>query len=318
MTKHILVLGAGVSGLSCGIRLLEAGYAVSIWARDLPPHTTSNIAAAIWHPYKVYPIELALQWGGRTFAIFQQLAADPTSGIQLTATIELFKHAEPDPWWRSAVPDFRRASAAELPPGYTDGFVFTTPVIEMGVYLRFLLARFAALGGTLIERTITTLAEADQPIVVNCTGLGAREVAADPALFPIRGQIVRTTRPADARAVMDEVERADNVVCYVIPRSNDCIIGGTVQPHNESLVADPATAAILLDYATALVPGLADATVLEHLVGLRPGRAAVRLERERLADGQVVIHNYGHGGGGVTLSWGCAEDVVRLVAETNE
>jgi D-amino-acid oxidase len=59
----------------------------------------------------------------------------------------------------------------------------------------------------------------------------------------------------------------------------------------------------------ALVPALKDATVLEHKVGLRPGRKEVRLELEPLANNRAVIHNYGHGGAGFTLSWGCAAEV---------
>jgi len=59
----ILVLGCGVSGLSCGIRLLECGFDVTIVARDLPPETTSNRAAAIWYPYKAFPEDNGWAWG---------------------------------------------------------------------------------------------------------------------------------------------------------------------------------------------------------------------------------------------------------------
>jgi D-amino-acid oxidase len=76
---------------------------------------------------------------------------------------------------------------------------------------------------------------------------------------------------------------------------------------------DPGTAQAILARCVALEPDLADARVLSHAVGLRPGRPEPRLETER-RDGGVVVHNYGHGGGGVTLSWGCAEEVVRHVA----
>lgn len=62
-----------------------------------------------------------------------------------------------------------------------------------------------------------------------------------------------------------------------------------------------------------LVPGLKQAHTLYEWTGLRPGRHEVRLESEILSNGKVVIHNYGHGGCGVTLAWGCADDVVKIV-----
>jgi D-amino-acid oxidase len=77
-------------------------------------------------------------------------------------------------------------------------------------------------------------------------------------------------------------------------------------------VPDPATADRLLAAAAAVEPRLAGVAVLEHRVGLRPGRPYVRLEAEVLADGRQVVHNYGHGGAGVSLSWGCAAEAARL------
>ncbi len=75
---------------------------------------------------------------------------------------------------------------------------------------------------------------------------------------------------------------------------------------------DPATAAAIFERCAWLEPRLRDAAILEHKVGLRPGRPAVRLEAEQHSSGKRLIHNYGHGGAGVTLSWGCADEVVRL------
>lgn len=95
---------------------------------------------------------------------------------------------------------------------------------------------------------------------------------------------------------------------YVVPRSRDIVVGGTDDEGEWSRTPDEETARTILRRATDLVPGLAGARVLRHKVGLRPVRPVVRLER----DGHLV-HCYGHGGAGVTLSWGCADEVAALV-----
>ena len=94
-----------------------------------------------------------------------------------------------------------------------------------------------------------------------------------------------------------------------MPREHDIVVGGTDQEGEWSRTPSPETAAEILQRATRLVPALRGARVLRHKVGLRPVRPAVRLERAG-----DVVHCYGHGGAGVTLSWGCAEEVVALVA----
>jgi D-amino-acid oxidase len=101
-------------------------------------------------------------------------------------------------------------------------------------------------------------------------------------------------------------------LCYVVPRSNDVVVGGTSQPDNWDLAVDDKTAGSILDRAAALIPQLRKAKVIKHRVGLRPARPSVRCESVRTGD-RNVIHCYGHGGSGVTLSWGCADEVLALV-----
>jgi D-amino-acid oxidase len=114
--------------------------------------------------------------------------------------------------------------------------------------------------------------------------------------------------------VLDEDDPAG--VTYIIPRREDCILGGTADEDQWDTTPDPVIAESILRRCIAIEPRLADAEILEHTVGLRPGRDAIRLERED-RDGRVIVHNYGHGGAGVTLSWGCAEEVVALLALNN-
>jgi D-amino-acid oxidase len=310
----VLVVGCGVIGLTAAVRMREAGLDVRIVTAALPLQTTSSVAAALWYPYKAYPEDRVLAWGSRTFEVFEELSRVTESGVRMREGVEIWREPVPDPWWAGAVPDVRRCTDDELPPGYADGHAFVAPVIEMPVYLGYLLDRFAGSGGRVEHRAVSSLDEAgEERVVVNCAGLGAREIVDDPSMEPIRGQIVRVRNPGLGRFVLDE--QNPEGITYVIPRSGDCVLGGTAEEGEWDTEPDPQTAAAILRRCTALEPRLAEAEVLEHKVGLRPGRPEIRLEIEDVAHGPPRVHNYGHGGSGVTLSWGCAEETLRLVRQ---
>jgi D-amino-acid oxidase len=256
---------------------------------------------------------LVVGWAASTYAEFVRLAEDAGTGVMLRTGIEIFPWRVDDPWWRAAVPGFRRAQASELPAGYSDGYLFEAPVVEMPIYVGYLTLRVESLGGRIRVRELNSLAEAlnTHDVVVNCSGLGARELAKDATMTPIRGQVVRVAQVGIERFLLDDY--GPGGITYIVPRSQDCILGGTAEERREDLAPDPATAEAIIARCVALDPRLASAPVLEHKVGLRPGRPAVRLETEHLAPGKLLIHNYGHGGAGVTLSWGCADECLRLL-----
>lgn len=301
---RVIVVGAGAVGLACAVRLLESGHRVDVVARDLPLETTSAVAAAIWYPYRALPQERVSAWASRSYEVFGGLAADPGTGVRLVTGTEVHRTARPDPWWADAVPGLARETA--LPDGYADGWTFVTPVVEMPVYLAWLADRTEQLGGTLTRMNLTALPDAAD-LVVNATGLGARHFGADGTVVPAAGQVVYVEQPGLDRWWLDA--GTPGAPTYVVPRSRDVVVGGTDVEGEWSRTPDPAVAEEILARAAALVPEIASAPVLRHKVGLRPVRPAVRLERE----GRVV-HCYGHGGAGVTLSWGCAEEVVDLAA----
>jgi D-amino-acid oxidase len=307
------VVGCGVIGLTTAICLREAGLDARIVASRLPEATTSSVAAAIWYPYKAYPEDSVLSWGGRTYEVFEGLAGIPENGVLMREGIEIWHKSVPDPWWAGAVPHVRRCEEGELPPGYTDGHAFVAPVVEMPVYLEYLMNRFASAGGSVERRVLSSLDEVDARMVVNCAGLGARDLVSDTSMRPIRGQVVRVRNPGLERFILDE-ENPEGVT-YIVPRSHDCILGGTADEGAWDLEPDPDTASGILSRCTRLEPRLADVEVLEHRAGLRPGRPEIRLERVDDPGGVPRIHNYGHGGSGITLSWGCAEETLRLVQE---
>jgi D-amino-acid oxidase len=232
--------------------------------------------------------------------------------------LELWRKPVPDPWWASAVPRrVRRCAEDELPPGYRDGHAFVAPVAEMPVYLDYLLRRFIRAGGSIEHCTVSSLDEAgDGRVVVNCAGLGARELVGDASMEPIRGQILRVRNPGVERFMLDE-ENPEGIT-YIVPRSEDCILGGTAEEGEWDTEPDPEIAASILKRCAALEPRLAGAEVLEHKAGLRLGRPEIRLEREDAPSGPPRVHNYGHGGSGITLSWGCAEETLRIVSQVLE
>lgn len=295
---RVIVVGAGVVGLSCAVRLLEAGHRVDVVARDLPLETTSAVAAALWYPYRALPQDRVTAWSGTTYAVLDAIAdTDPESGVRMVPGTEVFTVPRPDPWWRSAVPSLERVR--DLPDGYADGWSFTTPVIEMPRYLAWLTARLHSLGGTLTRLNLRFLPEGAD-LVVNCSGLGARLLGSDRTVVPVRGQVVYVEQVGLEQWWLD-----GDGPTYVVPREHDIVVGGTDQEGDWNRTPSPETATEILRRATRLVPALRDVRVLRHKVGLRPVRPAVRVER--VGD---VVHCYGHGGAGVTLSWGVADEVV--------
>ncbi|MFN0241700.1 MAG: FAD-dependent oxidoreductase [Planctomycetota bacterium] len=304
-----LVVGAGVSGLSCAVRLGEAGLRVEIWSEQRGARTTSAVAAAIWYAYKAGPREKVDAWALESYAEFRHLARDAASGVTMRAGVELLPDDGVSPAWRGGLDGFRALARGEGTRG--TAFEYVVPVVEMPLYLAYLERRALRAGARVIERKLHALDEALAvcPLVVNCTGLGARALTDDTDLHPIRGQVVRVDKCGIERFLLDDYNPRG--LTYVVPRSHDCVLGGTAEAGLEGLEPDDAVTRAILARCTEHEPRLARAHVLAVAVGLRPGRSSVRLECETRERG-IVVHDYGHGGAGVTLSWGCANEVLRL------
>ena len=299
---RIVVVGAGVVGLTTAVRLREAGIEADVVAREEPQETTSAVAAALWYPYRALPAERVTAWSAQTYSALAGLAEVAGSGVRMLAGTERLAPDAPDPWWREAVPGLERTD---------EGLRFVAPVVDMSIHLPWLVGRLRALGASVERRHVASFDELDADAVVNCAGLGARELAADASLVAVRGQVVRVAAPEVREWLLDQSDPQRLV--YVVPRENDVVLGGTADEGAEDRAPDPATTDAIRARCAALVPALRDAPVVDVAVGLRPVRSAVRLEVE----GRVV-HCYGHGGAGVTLAWGCAGEVAALLGAGGE
>jgi len=301
----VRVVGAGVVGLSCAVRLREAGVDAHVVASATGARTTSAAAAALWYPYRVGPLDKVRGWGRATFDELRRLAEDPATGVVMRPGVRHLRSAEDPPPWADDVPTFRVLPAR---PPYVAAWTFTAPVADTSAYLAWLTARLEALGGSVRVATLAGVDEALDGVdrAVLATGIGAVRLPGDATVAGAYGQVVRVRAPRVRRWVLDE-EHPDGLV-YVIPRRHDVVCGGVDHDGTGPAEPDPAVADAILRRCRRVVPELAAAHVLGHTAGVRPVRPTVRLER----DGDVV-HCYGHGGAGYTLSWGCADEVCDLL-----
>ncbi len=241
-----LVLGAGAVGLATAFLLQRRGVAVRILAADLPPHTTSNVAGAMWLPTGIDRGRGAAQRARferivrRSWEHFEALAGDGLGVVRRRvydagASRSRLRQL-------AAVPGEKRVlERLPLPGPPQSGVRFETWLIEPPVYLAGLLERVRAAGAT-IERCriggVEELAEVPERLVFNCTGLGSRELFADGALEPVRGQLVHLEP--------QPLEYLYTGRGYLFPRSDAVVVGGTFEHGADRLTADPGTAKWLL------------------------------------------------------------------------
>ncbi len=312
--SDVVVVGSGVVGLVAALTLQQRGLRVEVWSRDEPADTVSAVAGAIWYPFLAEPRQRVLGWSAVTFRRLAELARDPASGVRMQPVVEVFATDRPDVWWASAVPALQWLPPERVPTGYSSAIRLDVPVCDTAVHLPWLRARFLADGGRWSHRTVASLDEpfAHARAVVNCTGLGAAELCGDHELQPVRGQVLVVDRPAGPlEALIDDTASRP---FYVIPRGDAVVLGGTAQRGDRRVEADADDTAAIVAGIAARCPGLRGAAIRQVKVGLRPYRSSVRVERQAHPRGRLV-HDYGHGGSGYTLAWGCAAEVASLLAD---
>ncbi|MGA7274445.1 MAG: FAD-dependent oxidoreductase [Candidatus Udaeobacter sp.] len=321
MKAVVAIVGAGVSGLTCGVVFAERGYRTAIFAEQTGQQTTSGAAAALWFPYDAEPAEKVIPWALQTFPALVDLTRVPASGVSMIELRQFSRSGEIQiPDW--AVPLGAQPVIANSPSvipsevegsleSFQSGFSLRVPLMDTTIYLDYLANRFLKTGGEIFANVhLESLEDVNQKfdLIINCAGIGARELVHDVDLEPHRGQV----------AIVPRIERLScAIVCddaplmYGIPRRNDCVFGGT-NDLSSNLTADAGTTDRIIAECSRVL-NIDKPNVLAERVGLRPFRkSGVRLERGRLRDARTVIHNYGHGGSGFTLSWGCAHEVIDL------
>jgi D-amino-acid oxidase len=309
----ITIIGAGISGMSTALLLLKKGYPVRLMAAAFSPNITSNKAAAFWFPYHIRNDERGIRWCRESYAYYQQFADDAgTTGISMQKLVKVLRKGQTDqePIWESFVPQGSMHITAThlLPPGITKQYEITVPLIETQLFLPWLQQQLLALGATIVTQKVNNLLEVASycDIVVNCSGLGAQQLCNDTTLLPVRGQIALLEKLRQPHPIYLDNE----MPLYVVPRQDAVIVGGTYEEGINSQTTEAATLQRLISNAVATLPLLAGQAVTGSWAGVRPYRPVVRVEQEG-----NIIHNYGHGGSGFTLAFGCAQEVVQLVQQ---
>lgn len=333
--SRVAVIGAGVIGLSTAVNIQKRlpWLHVTLITDELSPNTTGDGSAGLWEPYLLQntPADDITRWAGITYKLFRELWQSPIAGDVGVSLVPLL-------WVRSdavkELPAWINIGMGVTPVGeerlqqlsrdhnkqYRLGFHFVTFVLEPTRFLPYLLGKFKENGGVLERyhvKSLEDIAAQKYDVIINCTGLQSRHLAFDSSVVPIRGQVMRVKAPW-----VNHVVQVDNILegLYIIPNQETVVLGGTKQAGDWNTNVYLKDKEEILSGCQQIMPSIHGAEHIKDWVGLRPGRPTVRVEKEVMKDKNgkpfVVIHNYGHGGSGVTLCWGCAEDAVKILQQT--
>lgn len=310
----ITVVGAGVNGLCTAAELARRGHRVRLLAEALTEATVSMVAGAVWFPFQVGPEDQprVRAWSAVTRAWMTELARrEPSAGVDLLTAYEITP-GEELPWWAEGL-EVVRAPAPVT--GAPMAWRFAAPRAQPSLLLRYFLSQLAA---PVVQRRVASFAElveltAQCDAVVNCTGLGARELVGDATLQGIFGQVAIAGCGGAALDVSITDDREPGELFYVIPRRDELVLGGVTRAVAGAAApaAEPAITARILAHAARLGISIGEVTAVR--VGLRPYRPMVRVEQDPRAP--RLFHNYGHGGSGFTLCQGTALAIAELVEQ---
>jgi len=322
-TGRVAVVGGGIIGLSTALEIKRKvpEIKVVIFSESVSPHTTADGAAGILGLYLMgdTPLEKQVRWAKVTHDMIENLWKTPLGGklgISLISCTRL-NHSPVPPPWKDVVYGIREITSKEvqnfgrLDGTHKSGLEFTTFTVEPARFLPFLMQQFTVMGGEIVRRKVESLSDLlGFDVIVNCAGCGARNLVGDKELHPLRGQVMRISAPWIRSVVLDDREDGN----YVIPNQDCVVLGGTHQVDDWDQTPRQEDKDFIFSGSCALEPSLVGGNHSKDWVGLRPGRASVRLERE-VVGGLNIVHNYGHGGSGITTFQGCAEDACLLVLD---
>lgn len=244
--------------------------------------------------------------------------------VQLTLMTHYHLQHEntPDPSWKDLVfgfrhvcPDSTEFSLFSFPSECKIVWSYNTYTLNPTFYLQWLQKKVLNRGAAIKKVKIDSLEEVskDFDIVVNCTGAWAAQLLEKESMQPARGQAVFVRAPWIKHSVHYD---AGPKLTYIISRSDSVALGGTLEHGNWSETIEEETTKDIMKRCIEIEPSLAKAEIIRVSVGLRPLRSHIRLEKSLDSNGSVIIHCYGHGGQGITLSWGCAKDIGDIVQDS--
>jgi D-amino-acid oxidase len=328
-----------------------------VLAEQFAPQVTSVVAGALWewppavcgHHNNLISLARSKSWCETSYALFAYLADDPATGVFIRPVTFYFdRPIEQNDFQRRKMEElsdkvngFRHDPALIAEKNINpelrlaDAYTHMAPMVDTDTYMRWLLDQVLQEGCRIIERKITgslrelegsLMEEYGADAIVNCTGLGARELAEE-SVYPMRGAIIRVKndgkampRVTEAHCISHDGSSDDSGFIFIVPRGEDMLVlGGFAEPHEWGLdigLHNHEPIREIYRRCIEFMPALANAEIDESepvRVGLRPFRDEnVRLEAE---EGTRIVHNYGHGGSGITFSWGCALEVADLMED---
>ncbi|XP_037956196.1 D-aspartate oxidase-like [Teleopsis dalmanni] len=323
------VLGSGIIGLTTALELQKhyPNAQVSIIADNFNEDTTSYVAAGIFRPSTSFmgpTVDITQKWITDAFNYWDEIRRSkeaPLAGVcQLSGYI--FSSISPkitrNHFIEKLLPIYRQATEEELKLCHGDwkyGSFFTTCLTESRLFLPYATKKFLEAGGKVVRQHVHSFSDLNEKfdVVVNCTGLGARELCNDQQLVPIRGQVFKVRAPWIKTAFYGDYDT------YIIPGFETVTLGGCRQFDSYNMNLCKYDSMAIKERCYEMLPSLKRAEVVRECVGLRPHRAIVRVEGEKIkrTDGSIlkVVHNYGHGGYGVTTAPGTSQHAVQIVRD---
>lgn len=310
MNKHVCVIGAGVIGLTSALCLKDSGFNVKIIADKSDESICSNNAGAIWGPFLSNEDQRTLEWSFETLEILEIQANNPKSGVNIVDGILAATYETPMPEWFKLL-NQNHDFADQLPDGYRKAWRYRVPIIEMPKYLTWLKEKFFEKNGVLETAKINSFNELTikYDFIINCTGLGSIDLCSDQELYAVKGQLIEVSNPG----IKDFfAERGDGKeLFYWMPQGKKIVIGGTAEDKFNDRFVDNEQTRRMFDQAKRIEKKFIRSDFISERVGFRPCRDSIRFEFD--TSFKNVFHNYGHGGSGVSLSWGCAQNVVKEI-----
>lgn len=323
---RVTVVGGGVNAIGSALALLQRApeCQVTVISKDFSPNTTGDGAAGFWGPYlnPHTPEEKILRWSQETWDLFLGwVRAGQQKGVSLVPGSCVGRSEVPLEFWHKIPIGYRTLTQEECAiygPDYCSGYSFTSIVAEPSHFLPRLMDELRDRGVVFKKQRLTSLEEAaaHADLVLNCTGLGAYDLVPDHNVYPCRGQVMRVKAPWQTSFLCDDL---DESITYILPNSGSVVLGGTKQDDDWRQEIDPKDSEKIWNNCTSLVPSLRKAEIIREWAGLRPCRRnGVRLEADevKIASRNIpVVHNYGHGGCGVTMFWGCSNEAASIAAD---